>query len=164
MRVLAISGSLQAGSSNTALLRQVRALAPNGTEVVLYQGLVALPRFNPDLDADPAVAELRTQLLGVDAVLIASPEYAHEMPGSLKNALDWVVGSGELYGKPVAILSAAPSAARGQYAREALERTLGAQGAKVVASMTVPVAKDQPLDDPQIVQAVRDVLTALAAG
>jgi NAD(P)H-dependent FMN reductase len=61
------------------------------------------------------------------------------MPGVLKNALDWLVRSGEVYGKPVAVLCAAPSAERGSFVREALRRTLEAQGARVVVSATIAV-------------------------
>jgi chromate reductase, NAD(P)H dehydrogenase (quinone) len=73
--------------------------------------------------------------------LIATPEYAHEMPGSLKNALDWLVSSGELYGKPAALLCGSPSSERGKYAREALQRTLEAQGMSVVLSCTVAMQR-----------------------
>jgi chromate reductase, NAD(P)H dehydrogenase (quinone) len=110
--------------------------------VAVFDTLADLPYFNPDLDGEtppPPVTELRASLGSADGVLIASPEYAHEMPGVLKNALDWLVRSGELYGKPVAVLCAAPSAERGHYAREALQRTLTAQGATVVASTTIAV-------------------------
>lgn len=142
MRVVAISGSLQAGSSNTALVHLAAGLADGKVQVDVFDGLADLPYFNPDLDGENpprSVAELRASVGLADGVLIASPEYAHEMPGVLKNALDWLVRSGELYGKPVAVLSAAPSADRGGYAREALRQTLTAQGATVVASTTIPV-------------------------
>ena len=96
MRILAISGSLRAASSNTALLRAAGALAPEGVEVVLYEGLAGLPHFNPDLDdldtgtAPPAVVGFRSRLDASDGVSISSPEYAHGVPGAMKNAIDWV--------------------------------------------------------------------------
>lgn len=141
MRILAISGSLQRRSSNLTLLEAARSVAAASVEFVIFPSLGDMPHFNPDLE-DPqggAVAELRGELSAADAVLIATPEYAHGMPGSLKNALDWIVGSGELYEKPVGILSAAPSPERGANAREMLERTLRAQGALIVLSSTVHV-------------------------
>ena len=94
-KILAISGSLRAGSSNTALLRAAQALAPAGATVELYAGLAELPHFNPDLEGhEPdSVHALRASLRAADAVLFSSPEYAHGVPGSLKNMLDWVVGS-----------------------------------------------------------------------
>jgi chromate reductase, NAD(P)H dehydrogenase (quinone) len=74
-------------------------------EIILYDGVSRLPHFSPDLDGENApapVADWRAQLKTSDGVLISSPEYAHGVPGSLKNALDWVVGSGEFVEKPVA--------------------------------------------------------------
>jgi NAD(P)H-dependent FMN reductase len=139
MKLLGISGSLQRESSNTALLHTVRALASD-VDVVLFEQLGAIPAMNPDVDDEdvaPAVRELRELVASADAVMLASPEYAHGVPGALKNALDWLVGTGELYGKPLAVLSAAPSAERGIHARNDLERTLHAQGARVCCSATI---------------------------
>lgn len=100
MRILAISGSLRAASSNTILLNAAAALAPENVEVVVYRGLGDLPHFNPHLDkgpVPPAVTDFRTQLGKSSGVIISSPEYAHGVPGVLKNGLDWLVASGELY-------------------------------------------------------------------
>jgi Predicted flavoprotein len=100
MRILAISGSLRAKSSSTSLVEAARLLAPPGVTVTVYDGLGSLPHFNPDLDAEgsvpPAeVGQLRTQIGEADALIISTPEYAHGVPGSLKNALDWLVSSFE---------------------------------------------------------------------
>ncbi len=114
MKVLAISGSLRATSSNTALLRAARRIAPAGVELELHDGLASLPHFSPDLDVDPLpgpVRELRARIASVDALMISSPEYAHGVPGSLKNALDWLVSSLEVIGKPVLLVSASPGGA-----------------------------------------------------
>lgn len=114
MRVLAIPGSLRATSSNAALLRAAAGVAPPGTELVPYDGLGGLPHFSPDLDVEPVpppVAALRAQIAAADALAISSPEYAHGIPGSLKNALDWLVSAGEPIGKPVLVVSASPSGA-----------------------------------------------------
>ena len=113
---LAISGSLRASSSNTSVLRAFAALAPESVRITLYGGLGTLPHFNPDLETDappPEVVELRSRLREADAVLICIPEYAHGVPGALKNALDWVVGSGELMHKPVALLNASFASTHG---------------------------------------------------
>jgi NAD(P)H-dependent FMN reductase len=107
-----VSGSLRRFSSNTALLEAAALVAPE-LELTLYAGLAQLPPFNPDLDdegAPPPVLAWREQLRAARGVLFCVPEYAHGLPGALKNALDWVVGSGELVDKPVAILSGAPRA------------------------------------------------------
>jgi NAD(P)H-dependent FMN reductase len=137
VRILAISGSLRASSSNTLLLKAAASLAPHGVAVVMYHGLGDLPHFNPDLDKaldDPdlpaQVRDLRTQVAGADALLISTPEYAHGVPGSLKNALDWLVGGSEMPGKPVALLNASP---RSVHAQASLAETLRTMSADVVA-------------------------------
>jgi chromate reductase, NAD(P)H dehydrogenase (quinone) len=140
IRILAISGSLRVVSSNTALLRAATSLAPEGVEISLYGGLGDLPHFNPDLEGaePPSVLDFRAQLQRSDGVLISSPEYAHGVPGVLKNALDWVVGSGELVGKPVALLNASP---RATHAQTSLTETLTTMDARMVdeASRTLPL-------------------------
>ena len=155
MRIFAISGSLQAGSSNTRFVEAARDLAPDGVEVDLFESVGALPHFNPDLLAPGAVTDFRERITAADGVLIASPEYAHEMPGSLKNALDWLVGTGELYAKRVVVVVVSPRPNGGGYAREAIERTLHAQGSEVVLSTTVGVVKHEVADDPSFTEHVR---------
>src|SRR5436853_1978310 len=115
IRIVAISGSLRSGSSNTLLLRAASAIAPPGMVVDVYQGIDRLPFFNPDLDVDEvpqAVESFRATLRSAHGLLISSPEYAHGVPGVLKNALDWLVGStqGEIVDKPVALVNASPRA------------------------------------------------------
>jgi NAD(P)H-dependent FMN reductase len=117
---LAIAGSLRATSSNAALLRAAARDAPSGVEVVLYEGLGALPPFSPDLDVEPLpgpVADLRRQIAAADALMICSPEYAHGMPGTLKNALDWLVSALEALGKLVLLVSASPGGAAHAHAQ-----------------------------------------------
>jgi NAD(P)H-dependent FMN reductase len=158
MRIFAVSGSLQAGSSNTRFVEAARELAPDGVEVDVFESVGALPHFNPDLVAPGAVTDLRERITAADGVLIASPEYAHEMPGSLKNALDWLVGTGELYGKRVAIVVVSPRANGGGYAREAIERTLHAQGSEIVRSTTVGVVKHEVTGDASFTGHVREAV------
>jgi DNA-binding Lrp family transcriptional regulator/NAD(P)H-dependent FMN reductase len=155
--ILAICGSLNDGSSNARLLDLVRSLAPDGVDVVRSTSVEALPHFRPDVEAPDGgpVARFRAEIGTADAVLIATPEYAHALPGALKDALDWLVGSGELYGKRVGVLSAAPAPERGTNAREMLERTLRAQGAEVLVNETV-VERDV---DPAALVRVLDVLS-----
>jgi len=107
LQLLLISGSLRAGSTNTAVLETVGVIAPQGVATVLYGGMGGLPHFNPDDDreGDPvhgAVAELRAQVSAADALLICTPEYAGALPGALKNLLEWTVGDAGTYRKPVA--------------------------------------------------------------
>jgi chromate reductase, NAD(P)H dehydrogenase (quinone) len=134
--IVGISGSLREHSSNVALLRAAARVAPAGVRIAIYEGLGQLPHFNPDLDEErgtpPAsVAELRQLLIAADAVLISSPEYAHGVPGVLKNMLDWLVSTGELVEKPVALLNASP--AGGSYAQASLLETLRTMNWNVVA-------------------------------
>jgi NAD(P)H-dependent FMN reductase len=145
-RVLLVSGSTRGGSTNTALLRTAVAVAPAGVEAVLYNGMTALPHFNPDDDVHPlpaAVAGLRAQVGAADAVLICTPEYAGALPGTFKNLLDWSVGGPEMYGKPVAWVNASGSPTRARHAHESLATVLGYIHADVVAAACVhiPVAR-----------------------
>lgn len=140
MKILAISGSLRAASNNSALLRAVSRLAPAGIVVELFGDLGKLPLFNPDIEATdpPVVARLRAQLIAADAVMIASPEYAHGVAGPMKNALDWMVGCEAFVNKPVALLNASP---RAVHAQASLKETIAVMSALLVeeSSMTIPI-------------------------
>jgi len=170
VRVLGISGSLRARSSNRALLDAAASLAVPGMEWETYEGLAGLPHFNPDDDEDggpvpPAVADLRARVIAADAWVISSPEYAHGVPGSLKNALDWLVSCPELPGKPVLLLNA--SAAGGSFAQAALAETLRTMSLHVLeGSLTAPflhrkLQQGNPLD-PGAAGKLSDALEALA--
>lgn len=139
-RVLCLSGSLRRVSSNTAALEAAQQLASATLELELYRGLGALPLFNPDDEVDPlpsSVVALREAVGRADALLIASPEYAHGVPGAFKNLLDWLVGSVEFPGKPVLLLN---TAARGSYhAQEALAEILSTMSAQLLAAQPVMV-------------------------
>ena len=150
MRILAISGSLRAASSNTRLIVALRLLAPPGIEIVIYDGLGGLPHFNPDLDGDllPGPADLR-RLVGLcDGLVICSPEYAHGVAGAMKNALDWLVPSLEFPETPVALINASPHAV---HADAHMRETLILMNARLIeaASLTIPL-QGQPLTPDQI--------------
>jgi chromate reductase len=135
VRILAVCGSLQSQSSNLSLLRVAAAAAPEGVEVVVFDGLRDLPHFDPDLGAQgepEAVRTWRRAIAESDALLIASPEYGHSLPGALKNGIDWVIGSGELERKVVGITAAVPGPERGRRGLMALRDTLGAVSADIV--------------------------------
>ena len=130
MKIAAISGSLRAGSSNTAVLRAAARLAPAGVEVLLFDGIADLPFFNPDLDGDdvPApVGAMRALIGNVDGLLISSPEYARGVAGVLKNALDWLVASETFAGKPVALINASPRAFHAQASLREILATMAAR-------------------------------------
>ena len=134
--IIAISGSLRAGSSNHAILRYLGKLVPAGINYAIYDGLATLPHFDPGLDSEQTpetVPALRKLLAEADAIIICSPEYAFGVPGSLKNLLDWTVGSGSLEGKPLALITASTG---GQHAHAALQLILkNALGAKLEEEM-----------------------------
>lgn len=169
MQILALSGSLRTASSNAAVLRAAARLAPTGVEVTLYAGLAELPHFNPDDDdtPGPVVERWRALLRAADGLLVSSPEYAHGVAGSLKNALDWVVGSGELERKPLGLINTSP---RATHAHAALQETLRTMSATLVpdACVALPVA-GRDLDtagilaDPGLAAGLRAAVEALVA-
>ena len=168
MHILAISGSLRANSTNMTLLRAIAQLVPPDVRITLYDGLDTLPHFSPDRDGEhvnPAVTDFRDQLRTADAVLISSPEYAHGVPGTLKNALDWIVSSGEFMHKPVGLINASPYAT---HAQASLTETLTVMMANVVAEASPVVAlHGRKLDeagilaDEELAGALRKALAAL---
>jgi chromate reductase, NAD(P)H dehydrogenase (quinone) len=170
MKILAISGSLRAGSSNTAVLRAAARLAPAGVDIALYEGIAGLPFFNPDLDGDrvpAAVAAFRELIGDADGILISSPEYARGVAGVLKNALDWLVASFEFPNKPVALINTSP---RATHALAALTLTLETMSAKLVgdASITLPLlgtANDEMsiVADNELAEPLRTAITRFAA-
>lgn len=167
---LAISGSLRAVSTNTEVLRAAATLAPSNVVVTLYDGLGALPLFNPDLDVEGAllpepVRKFRAQVNSADAVLICSPEYAHGVPGSLKNALDWLVSGHEIPHKPIGLLNASP---RSTHAQASLAETLRTMSTEVVPDAMLTLALSGPGMDaaaitarPELANRLRMALGAL---
>ena len=142
MRILAVCGSLQARSYNRDLLHTATLTAPPGVDILIFDGLSDLPHFNPDLeDAGPpaSVVRWRQALAESDAVLVACPEYAFSLPGVVKNAIDWVVGSGELERKIVAITVASAGPERGRRGLAALREPLSALSATIVGGE--PIAR-----------------------
>jgi len=145
VRVALVSGSTRAGSTNTAALRTAAGLEIPGIAAVAWARLVDLPAFVPDDGAPPpaAVVALRELLAAADAVVFCTPEYAGTLPGSLKNAIDWLVGSGELYRKPAAWINVG-ARGRGAGAEATLATVLGYVDADVIgaACVRIPVARD----------------------
>ena len=164
MRILALSGSLRAKSLNTRVLRFAARVALPGTDLHLCDVLDRLPHFNPDLDTDSgpaAVMSFRAQVNAASAVVISSPEYAHSVPGTLKNALDWVVGSGELVGKPVGLWNLS---ARAVHAHASLVETLRTMSALVLPEACFTWAKAPTTDietDPELPLLIEGSFAAL---
>ena len=138
--------------------------------VELYSGLDGLPHYNPDHEDDPApqVIEFRKRVGAADALIIASPEYARGVPGSLKNALDWLVGgSDEFVGKAVALFNTSP---RATHAQESLKITLATMAGRVIEEASIAVSllgknldEEAVLADAAIARTIRDALTSLRA-
>lgn len=174
MTILTISGSLRAASNTTRLLDALPELASAGVTVSRYEGIDTLPFFSPERDtvpAPPPVAALRAQLRAAEAVVICTPEYAHGMPGVLKNALDWLVGSGELVDKPVATISASPSMDGGSRAHAGLRQTLAVMSARLTdaTALTVPLVTGKidrgtgRVTDQALVAALHELVAAVTA-
>lgn len=167
MKVLAISGSLRAGSINSALLRAVARLAQPKMNVSIFHGVGELPLFNPDLEPQMPrqVAILRGVVAAADALLIASPEYAHGVTGAMKNTLDWLVSFESFDCKPVVVLNASP---RAHHADSALRETLRTMSAFIVeaASISIPLlganlTEDGMVESPAVSRAIVESLSAL---
>ena len=145
-QLLLVCGSTREGSSNLVVLRAVQELRLPGVRADLYDGLVGLPAFVPGQEPVPGpVTDLLARIARADAVLISTPEYAGSLPGSLKNLLDWTVGGGELYAKPVAWLDVS-NPGRGEGARAQLKVVLGYVGARIVEEACVHVEIDRAED------------------
>ncbi len=119
--ILTISGSLRANSSNDAVIKAAFDFIKDKANIVAFEGLGTLPHFDDNPNPAKEVVAFRELIRKADGVLICSPEYAFGVPGSLKNALDWTVTSGDFVSKPVALITAATG---GDKAHAALLLTL----------------------------------------
>jgi chromate reductase len=171
MRVLGLSGSLRGDSHNAKLLRAAGERLPDGAELVTFAGLKAIPPYDADDDDGMrrplAVQALCDAIAAADAVLVATPEYNHSIPGQLKNALDWVSrprAESPLIGKPVAVIGASTGLFGAVWAQAEARKVLGAIGARVldrelpVASAAEALAGEL---DPELSQALGDVVAEL---
>ncbi|MFJ4520084.1 NADPH-dependent FMN reductase [Streptomyces sp. NPDC088810] len=157
MKILGLCGSLRSGSLNAAVLRSAAELTLPPRELAVDPGLDRLPFFDADVEQTAlpgVVAELRAAVGAADALLIVTPEYAHGTSGVLKNALEWLVGGGEVAAKPVALASASPAITGGDRARAWLAETLAAMDARVIPrelripQATLRIAGGRVTDEP----------------
>lgn len=135
--ILAISGSASSPSSNESLLMAIAAAFP-AKGVSVDRLLRTLPLYRPELDQNPLpqpVVQWREQAAKADAILIATPEYLHNMPAVLKNGLEWMKSSGEFFGKPVLPITFAPHPPRGEYAMQSLRNSLQALEARIAVEL-----------------------------
>jgi chromate reductase, NAD(P)H dehydrogenase (quinone) len=168
VQVLGISGSLRAGSHNSQLLRAAADLLPPGTELEIYDGLREIPAYVQGDEASPplSVTRLKSALADADAVLIATPEYNHSIPGALKNALDWVsrpLAGNPMMGKPALVIGASTGMFGAVWAQAETRKVLGALGARVIDE-ELPVAKaPDGLNDVQMLGRLAELLRELTA-
>ncbi|MGO2658582.1 NADPH-dependent FMN reductase [Mycetocola reblochoni] len=174
--IAVLVGSLRSGASNRALAEAAVALAPEGTELRIVDGLGDVPFYNEDVDQPgtvPATAQaLRDAVGAADAVLVATPEHNGTIPAVLKNAIDWLsrpFGAGAVSGLPTAVIGGAHGQYGGVWAQDEARKALGIAGAAVIADATLSVANSSgrfaeaaPLEDPEITAALTSVLGALA--
>lgn len=172
VRVFVISGSLRRASINTAALEALARLAPGGVKLLLYRDLAKLPPFNPDDDIEDKpkpepVETLRALVDGSDALVIAAPEYAHGLPGALKNALDWLVASETFAGKPIALINTSPRAFHAQASLREILSTMAARlTPEAFASISLTgrtVTAEDILGDPVSARRLTESLAALVA-
>jgi chromate reductase len=174
MRVLGIAGSLRSDSHNGRLLRAAADLLPPEVEFVRFDSLKAIPPFDEDDEHAPgdAVEAWRAQLRGADALLFATPEYNHSIPGTLKNAVDWAsrpFATAALRNKPAAVIGTSTGMFGAVWAQAELRKSLAAAGARVLESeLPVPDAEhafsaDGALSDHDQALALGGILAELLA-
>ncbi|RVD56613.1 NAD(P)H-dependent oxidoreductase [Mesorhizobium sp. M2D.F.Ca.ET.185.01.1.1] len=138
IEIIAISGSLRAASTNSALISALAANAPDNCRIEIYDGIGRLPIFNPDDEGErtpPEAARLIEMITQADGVIVSCPEYAHGVPGGIKNALDWLVSRDAAVGKPAMLVHAST---RSFYARAAL--------AEVMRTMSFAIYEERALE------------------
>lgn len=172
VRILALVGSLRAGSHNRQLAEAAVKLAPEGVDVQLYEGLAEIPFYNEDIDVEgtvPAAAErLREAAASADALLLFTPEYNGTIPAVLKNAIDWLsrpYGAGAVGGKPVAVVGTAFGQYGGVWAQDEARKALGIAGATVLEDIKLSIpgsvtrfAETHPADDAEVAAQLKEVV------
>ena len=172
--VVALVGSLRAASINRQLAELAAQSAPDGVEVIVFEGLGDLPFYNEDIDtadAPAAVTALRAAAGAADAALVVTPEYNGSIPGVLKNAIDWLSrpwGDGALKETPLAVIGTALGRYGGAWAHDEARKSFGIAGARVVESisLSLPAATldgKHPREDADVAAAVREAIGKLAA-
>ncbi|MFE2631442.1 NADPH-dependent FMN reductase [Streptomyces sp. NPDC004562] len=172
VRILALVGSLRAGSHNRQLAEAAVKLAPEGAEVVLYEGLADIPFYNEDVDVEgtvpAAAAKLREAAQAADGFLLFSPEYNGSIPAVLKNAIDWLsrpYGAGAFGGKPVAVIGTAFGQYGGVWAQDEARKAVGIAGGKVLEDVKLSIpgsvtrfAETHPADDAEVAAQLAEVI------
>ncbi|CAM5735275.1 hypothetical protein [Streptomyces afghaniensis 772] [Streptomyces afghaniensis] len=175
VRILALVGSLRAGSHNRQLAEAAVKLAPEGAEVSLFEGLAEIPFYNEDIDVEGSVpaaaAKLREAANAADGLLLFTPEYNGTIPAVLKNAIDWLsrpYGAGALSGKPVAVVGTAFGQYGGVWAHDETRKSVGVAGGKVLEDVKLSIpgsmtrfAETHPADDAEVAAQLTEVVARL---
>lgn len=163
IRILAISGSLRAGSSNNIIVKIVAGMLAPGIEFIVYNGLAAIPAF--DDTESKAVDDFRKQIREADGIFICTPEYAFGVPGALKNALDWTVSTGDFDKKPVALVTASSVGDKGHasllHTLTALSAHIAPDAALLISFVRAKLNDKGEFKDMATAQAVQSVVNAL---
>ncbi len=168
-RVLVIPGSLRAGSFSVALARAVCALNVDGVDTEYFDAVRDLPIYDQDLDRDPlpaAAALLRERITAADGLFIVTPEYNYNIPGGLKNAVDWAsrpFAAHCLIDKKVAVVGCSPGTRGGKASVEYLRSVVPQLKAHLVGPEVLIPAVNTLVDGNGVVdesarQRLRDVL------
>lgn len=137
-KILAINGSASTKGANHQLLEVIADDFSLQYSIAVYSKLNKLPLFTPEklkAGVPDKVAELKSSIVDSDAIIFCTPEYLHNIPAVLKNALEWLTESGELANKPVLPITFTPHEPRGAFAMVSLTNSLQASKAKVVAEL-----------------------------
>ncbi|MFJ7178678.1 NAD(P)H-dependent oxidoreductase [Streptomyces massasporeus] len=175
VRILALVGSLRAGSHNRQLAEAAVKLAPEGAEVDLFEGLAEIPFYNEDIDVEgslpAAAARLREAANAADSLILFTPEYNGTIPAVLKNAIDWLsrpYGAGALSGKPVAVVGTAFGQYGGVWAHDETRKSVGVAGGKVLEDVKLSIpgsmtrfAETHPADDAEVAEQLTEVIARL---
>ncbi|WP_046733544.1 NADPH-dependent FMN reductase [Streptomyces humi] len=175
VRILALVGSLRAGSHNRQLAEAAVKLAPEGAEVEVFEGLADIPFYNEDIDVEGSVpapaAKLREAAQAADAFLLFSPEYNGTIPAVLKNAIDWLsrpYGASTFGGKPVAVIGTAYGQYGGVWAQDETRKAVGIAGGKVIEDIKLSIpgsvvrfAETHPFDDAEVAAQLTEVVARL---
>ncbi|GAA2262508.1 MULTISPECIES: NAD(P)H-dependent oxidoreductase [Streptomyces] len=175
VRILALVGSLRAGSHNRQLAEAAVKLAPEGAEVNLFEGLAEIPFYNEDIDVEGSVpaaaARLREAANAADGLILFTPEYNGTIPAVLKNAIDWLsrpYGAGALSGKPVAVVGTAFGQYGGVWAHDETRKSVGVAGGKVLEDVKLSIpgsmtrfAETHPADDAEVAEQLTEVIARL---
>ena len=166
-KILAISGSTRQNSSNGNLLKAIAALFEDSMEMNIFEGIAALPHFNPD-ETDKTIAEVmhfRQLISNADGVIICTPEYAHGVPGSLKNAIDWTVSTNEFSHKPTALITASTDGRAGHAALLETLKTIEAENVEhlqlLISFIRTKINAANIITDEQTLLAIKTLIADL---